>query len=118
MLDFFRSSTYNQGIKKETSKNDRKTIKRSQKKQGVSVSTVKKWEQDQVDPNTAALISIAVALNVSIDYLFGNTPETDLVVVANNDIKRIIEVVEGLPQSHREALFKYAELLTKGNDNV
>ena len=85
---------------------------------GVSVSTVKKWEQDQVDPNTAALISIAVALNVSIDYLFGNTPETDLVVVANNDIKRIIEVVEGLPQSHREALFKYAELLKKGNDNV
>lgn len=103
---------------KEVRKSKKLTQAELAKIVGVSVSTVKKWEQDQVDPNTAALISIAVALNVSIDYLFGNIPETDLVVVADGDIKRIIEVVEDLPQSHREALFKYAELLKKGNDNV
>lgn len=85
---------------------------------GVSVSTIKKWEQDIVDPNTSAMISIAVALNVSLDYLFGNDAAPDLVMVADGDIKRIIEVVEGLPESHRQALFQYAELLKRGNENV
>ena len=85
---------------------------------GVSVGSVKKWEQDIVDPNTATLISIAVALNVSLDYLFGNDAAPDLVMVADGDIKRIIEVVEGLPESHRQALFQYAELLKRGNENV
>lgn len=82
---------------------------------GVSVSTVKKWEQDQVDPNTAALISIAVALNVSTDYLFGNIPQTDLIVVADGDIKRIVDVVNDLPENHKRALLQYAELLRDGN---
>ena len=83
---------------------------------GVSVSAVKKWEQDQVDPNTAALMSIAVALNVSLDYLFGNSSEPDL-VIEEGQTKKILEVVKDLPERHKTALLKYAELL-RGNDNV
>lgn len=83
---------------------------------GVSVSTVKKWEQDQVDPNTAALISIAVALNVSIDYLFGRDVNVDLVEIADGNIKRIFDIVNELPDNHRIALLQYAELLQGGKE--
>lgn len=85
---------------------------------GVSVSTIKKWEQDIVDPNTSAMIAVAVAFNCSLDYLFGNDAAPDLVMVADGDIKKIVAIVESLPESHRQALFQYAELLKRGNENV
>lgn len=133
MLDFCNIPSYNRDNKR-TNKKDKfemigKRLKDIRKTKGltqsqlaeiigVSVSTVKKWEQDKVDPNTAALISIAVALNVSLDYLFGNDAAPDLVVVTNGDTKKIIEVVETLPDSHRRALLQYAELLKRGNEDV
>lgn len=35
----------------------------------VSVSAVKKWEQDKNDPNTGLLIQLAELFKVSVDYL-------------------------------------------------
>lgn len=87
------------------------------KKIGVSLGSIKKWEQDQVDPNTNALISICVALEVSTDYLFGRDVPMDLIVETPDDVKRIIEVTSSLPEAHRKALLQYAELLKKGIDD-
>lgn len=45
---------------------------------GVSISAVKKWEQDQTDPNTGILIKLADHLNVSIDYLLKRSNSVSL----------------------------------------
>ena len=84
---------------------------------GVSLGAIKHWEQNKGEPNTATLISMAVLFNVSLDYLVGRSPVRDL-VISDGDLQRVIEVVEGLPESHRQALFQYAELLKRGNENV
>ena len=84
---------------------------------GVSESTVKKWEQDQVEPNANAIMSLIVFFNVTADYLFGRSSKYDL-IEQDKDLQRVIEVVKDLPEAHREALFRYAELLKRGNDNV
>ena len=85
---------------------------------GVSEGAIKTWEQETADPSASALISISVALGVSVDYLVGRDVPVDMVVETPDDIKRIVEVVNDLPEAHREALLKYAELLKRGNDNV
>lgn len=85
---------------------------------GVSEGAVKTWEQETADPSVNALRSIAIALGVSADYLLGYDVPMDLVVETSKDVKRLIEVVEKLPDAHREALLKYAELLNRGNDDV
>lgn len=84
---------------------------------GVSLGAIKHWEQNKGEPNTATLISMAVLFNVSIDYLVGRSPIREL-VINDSDIQRVIEVVEDLPEAHREALFRYAELLKRGNTDV
>lgn len=84
---------------------------------GVSVGAIKHWEQGKGEPNTAMLVSMAVLFNVSCDYLVGRSPIHEL-AVTDDDIQRVIGVVEELPQPHREALFKYAELLKRGNNDV
>jgi transcriptional regulator with XRE-family HTH domain len=82
---------------------------------GVSLGTIKKWEQDIVDPNSGALISLALALSVSIDYLFDRDVPMDL-VISDPKGQRLVEIVNDLPENHREALLQYAELL-KGFQN-
>lgn len=84
---------------------------------GVSVGAIKHWEQNKGEPNTATLISMAVLFNVSCDYLVGRSPVRDL-VIDDGDLQRVVEIVETLPASHREALLQYAELLKRGNENV
>lgn len=84
---------------------------------GVSLGAIKHWEQNKGEPNTATLISMAVLFNVSCDYLVGRSPVRDL-VIDDGDLQRVVEIVETLPASHREALLKYAELLKRGNENV
>lgn len=79
---------------------------------GVSLSTVKKWEADTIDPNTDKLITLALALNVSTDYLFGRGTSPDLVLT--EDTEKLLEIVESLPPKQREALRQYAEFLRGG----
>lgn len=80
---------------------------------GVSLGAIKYWEQGRGEPNVAALVSMAVLFNVSLDYLVGRSPIREL-VVDDNQTKKLIEVVNDLPDHHREALYKYAELLKGG----
>ena len=84
---------------------------------GVSLGAIKYWEQGKGEPNTATLIAIAVLFNVSLDYLVGRSPVREL-VVDDAGVQRVIDVVESLPETHREALFQSAELLKRGNENV
>ena len=84
---------------------------------GVSLGAVKHWEQGRGEPNAAALIAIAVLFNVSTDYLVGRSALSSL-VIEDESTQKIIEVVNDLPQEHREALLQYAELLKKGGRNV
>jgi len=68
---------------------------------GVSVSAVKKWEQDQTDPNTGILIKLADHLNVSIDYL----------------LKRS-DTVSIDPDAEDSLLYKYRQLDDTDKDKV
>lgn len=79
---------------------------------GVTVSSVKKWELDLIDPNTDKLIALALALGVSTDYLFGRDTDVDLVL--SEDTKKILAIIDGLGPRQREALADYAEFLRKG----
>lgn len=102
---------------KELRKANNLTQKELADRIGVSVGAIKHWEQDKGEPNTAALISMAVLFNVSLDYLVGRSPVRELVI--NDDgVQRVVDVVESLPEPHREALFRYAKLLKQGNEDV
>lgn len=84
---------------------------------GVSLGAIKHWEQGRGDPNVAALISIAILFNVSVDYLVGRSEHRAL-VLDDKDVQRVVEVVHELPEAHRIALLQYAELLRRGNSRV
>ncbi len=83
---------------------------------GVSVSSIKKWELDLIDPNSDKLIALALALNVSTDYLFGVDTAPDLVVT--EDTKKLLAIIDSLPPKQREALADYAEFLKGGGRHV
>lgn len=78
---------------------------------GVSLSTVKKWELDLNEPNSDKLIALALTLNVSTDYLFGRDTAPDLVVT--EDTKKLLAIIDKLPQKQKDALTQYAEYLEK-----
>ena len=81
---------------------------------GVSEGAVKTWEQETSEPTAGALVSIAVALGVSIDYIVGRDVPMDLVVDGDEGKKRIFDIVNELPEHHKQALLQYAELLKGG----
>lgn len=52
-------------------------------KLSVSVSAVKKWEQDKTDPNTDLFVQLADYLDVSLDYLLKRTDSLAIPTIEN-----------------------------------
>lgn len=83
---------------------------------GVSVSSVKKWELDLTEPNADKLVTIALALGVSVDYVLGGMTAPNLTLT--EDAQRLALIVEQLPEKQRDALIQYAEFLKEGGRSV
>lgn len=80
---------------------------------GLSVSAIKFFEQGRSEPNTGSIKKMAKALNVSIDYLIGNTDDPSPVLVehiSSNKIKFIDEVMN-MNEEDLARIIKYYELL-------
>ncbi len=55
-------------------------------KLSVSLSAVKKWEQDKTDPNTQLFIELADYLDVSLDYLLNRDNKINDIPTLENDL--------------------------------
>ncbi len=82
----------------------RKTNKISQDKLaksiGVHGAVIGRYERDEVKPSIEMAVKIANALNVSLDYLVGNT---DLIL--DKDIINKIQEIQKLDDKNKEHLF-------------
>ena len=55
-------------------------------KLSVSVSAVKKWEQDKTDPNTELFVRLADYLDVSLDYLLNRSDDFSRIPSLENEL--------------------------------
>lgn len=79
---------------------------------GVSVSAVKKWEQDQTDPNTGILIKLADHLNVSIDYLL---KRSDTVSIDPDAEDSLLSKYRQLDGTDKDRIASYADGLLEND---
>ncbi len=84
----------------------RKQLKLSQnelgKKVGTSGDIVGKYERNEMKPSIETARRLANALNVTLDYLVGDSDT----VLFDKDITKRIEAIVSMESDDREALFK------------
>lgn len=76
-------------------------------KLSVSVSAVKKWEQDKTDPNTDLFIQLADYLNVSLDYLLNRSDELSTIPSIENEILDAFRKLDVRGQNEVLSFIKY-----------
>lgn len=97
-------------------KNCRKNMSLSQKefgqKIGVAESTVSLYESNKRFPDADTLKKISSLFGVSIDYLLGNSPDTDLDPDSGRGVRIPVlgRVVAGIPLDAIEEVIDYEEI--------
>lgn len=77
---------------------------------GVSVGSVKYWEQGKGEPNAAALLMMSYVFETSVDYILGLS-NIRTINRTDADKQKILSVIEQLSPSGFDALMNYAEYL-------
>lgn len=93
------------------------TQKELAEKAGVSIDALKFWEQGRSNPKGASLKKMAAALDVSVDYLTGNSDDPVEKTlppspIGDNRVDFIDEVIN-MPEDQFRRLMRYYELLKK-----
>ncbi len=93
----------------------RKQLKWSQeglaKKIGTSGPIVGRYERDEIKPSIEVAAKLADALEVTVDYLIGNTEKTML----NKKLMRRIEDIEGLPEDEKDKVYYFIDMAVAYN---
>ncbi len=76
-------------------------------KLGVSVSAVKKWEQDKTDPNTALFVELADYLDVSLDYLLNRSNDLSRIPTVENDLLASFRQLDEIGQTEVISFVNY-----------
>lgn len=75
---------------------------------GVHAPVIGRYERDEVKPSIEVAYKIAETLEVSLDYLTGNTD----VLLDTNTLNRILEVQQ-LPDDVKEKLFYFIDMTVR-----
>jgi transcriptional regulator with XRE-family HTH domain len=90
----------------------RKKLKFSQNDLGKTVGTsgdiIGRYERDEVKPSIEVAIKIADALQVSLDYLVGNTD-----IVLEKDLLKKITDIQKLPDNKRNVVMELLDSFLK-----
>jgi len=78
------------------------------KKAGTSGDLIGRYERDKVKPSIEVIIKIADALNVSIDYLVGNTS-----FELNQDMLKRFQEVSILPENAKKQIYMVMDALIR-----
>lgn len=81
-------------------------------KLAVSVSAVKKWEQDKTDPNTAMFVELADYLDVSLDYLLNRSNDLSRIPTVENDLLDSFRQLDEAGQNEVLSFAKYRLTVT------
>ena len=81
-------------------------------KLAVSVSAVKKWEQDKTDPNTALFVELADYLDVSLDYLLNRSDDLSRIPTVENDLLDSFRQLDEAGQNEVLSFAKYKLTVT------
>ncbi len=84
---------------------------------GVSLASLKFWEQDRSQPKGASVKKLASALDVSTDYLLGKSDDPvdrtkHPAPISDNKVEFIDEVIN-MPEDQFKRLLSYYNLLRK-----
>lgn len=88
----------------------RKQLKWSQddlaKKIGTSAPIIGRYEREEINPSIDVAAKIADALNVTIDYLIG---QSDYMVMDKNLMRRM-EDIEALPNEEKDKVYYFIDM--------
>lgn len=76
---------------------------------GTSGAVIGRYERDEITPSVDIANKIAIALNVSLDYLVGNNS----IIVKDVNILERIENITKMPDVEQQQIFKVIDALIR-----
>jgi transcriptional regulator with XRE-family HTH domain len=79
------------------------------KKAGTSGAVIGRYERNEITPSVEIANKIALALDVSLDYLVGNNS----VIVKDKKILKRIETIDAMPNNEQTQIFNVIDALIR-----
>jgi len=78
-------------------------------KTGTSGAVIGRYERDEITPSVEIANKIALALDVSLDYLVGNNS----IIVKDKKVLERLQAVTTMPQEEQQQIFKIIDALIR-----
>lgn len=87
---------------------------------GKSENLFTEWNAGRTKSYTKYVYQIAEFLNVSVEYLKGDTDIKKEATIGDldNEKKKLIEIIDSLPEDDRQKIIEYARLLANDKNNT
>jgi len=76
---------------------------------GTSSAIIGRYERDEMLPSVETAFKIAKALDVSIDFLIGNTT----IVLKDNEMINRVEAIENMPSDEQNKIYSVIDALVR-----
>jgi len=76
---------------------------------GTSGAVIGRYERDEITPSVEIANKIALALDVSLDYLVGNNS----IIVKDKKVLERLQAVTTMPQEEQQQIFKIIDALIR-----